>query len=876
MEVRYNPEKTLKKWEHIQSTQFSKWVNTNFAYDLKSEDNLFIQQRFVRDYLQEKSPYRGLLLYHGLGVGKTAASIVASDSFLNRGVCVMLPASLRQNFIYEIQKYGNRMFSTNQNWTFMKKDNVSEKTLALYRLEKAKYLMYTKSGEKNIGLWIPNKNEPSNYETLSSINKKYIDKQLNDMIKSAYNFIHYNGINKKKLIDMTENNTINPFDNKFIIIDEVHNFISRVVNKSKIATTVYNLLMDANNCKILLLSGTPLINYPHELAYLHNIVRGKVNYHSLFYSKKTNVDLTSLTDYFEKSPYVQEFVLQEGIITFITSENGFKFDSKKEYLKKDDTTDNVIDKIISDVEKLGIKFSKKKHAISESKVLLPTESIEFNSSFIDFAETDIVNIDMLSRRLQGLISYYHAYPADLYPLSSPLKIVKVPMSEHQFVKYGIERDKETKFEMKMRMMGKINNQENIFENKGNTYRCFSRSICNFVFPQDIIRPYPSTINDFKKEMDDIDDIIENDDNEDENIKDTFVDYSMLLEKTMNKLKYNAKKYLTLDNIAMYSPKFKHLIENINECPGTCLVYSQFRTVEGLGVLSLALNVNGYDEFKIIKNDKNEWDINDIDVNKQYYALFNSDPEYIQILLNIFNSNFDQLPKTIYKKIKHLSNDKNLHGKVIKILMITQSGSEGISLKNVRQVHILEPYWNNIRVNQVIGRAVRANSHIDLPLNERHVESFLYLSVFNELQDMKHDKNMTSDEYIYDIAIKKANIMNKLLNVMKDTSVDCQLHNKVHENTKCFVLHNNFRNEKYAYVMDMKLDKPDNVLKNAKKKVTYEDIKLTIIKFKDGNRFALDKSTGILYDVEKANNNEMEVVGKIKKVDGILTYKLNKK
>ena len=37
-------------------------------------------------------------------------------------------------------------------------------------------------------------------------------------------------------------------------------------------------------------------------------------------------------------------------------------------------------------------------------------------------------------------------------------------------------------------------------------------------------------------------------------------------------------------------------------------------------------------------------------------------------------------------------------------MITQSGSEGISLKNVRQVHLLEPYWNMIRMDQVIGRA----------------------------------------------------------------------------------------------------------------------------------------------------------------------------
>ena len=65
--------------------------------------DLFPHQKFVRDYLQYQSPSRGLLLFHGLGVGKTCASIAAAELLLNnKDVTVMLPASLETNYINEV------------------------------------------------------------------------------------------------------------------------------------------------------------------------------------------------------------------------------------------------------------------------------------------------------------------------------------------------------------------------------------------------------------------------------------------------------------------------------------------------------------------------------------------------------------------------------------------------------------------------------------------------------------------------------------------------------------------------------------------------------------------------------------------------------
>ena len=81
--------------------------------------------------------------------------------------------------------------------------------------------------------------------------------------------------------------SINPFDNKVIIIDEAHNFVSRIVNKLKmkktsLSTQLYELILSANNCRVVFLTGTPIINYPNEIGVLFNMLRG---YIKTFYLK---------------------------------------------------------------------------------------------------------------------------------------------------------------------------------------------------------------------------------------------------------------------------------------------------------------------------------------------------------------------------------------------------------------------------------------------------------------------------------------------------------------------------------------------------------------------------------------------------------------
>ena len=67
--------------------------------------SLMTHQKIVRDYLSLYTPYRGLLLYHGLGSGKTCSSIAIAEGLkTNKQIIVMTPASLRMNYIEELKK----------------------------------------------------------------------------------------------------------------------------------------------------------------------------------------------------------------------------------------------------------------------------------------------------------------------------------------------------------------------------------------------------------------------------------------------------------------------------------------------------------------------------------------------------------------------------------------------------------------------------------------------------------------------------------------------------------------------------------------------------------------------------------------------------
>ena len=1153
-----------------------------------SKVSLFPQQRIVKDYMQFDSPYRGILLYHGLGSGKSAASIAASEGYINRkNVIIMTPASLSQNYENELMKISTVGLNLKKSWTCLKviKTNVKMmEQLKSYGIDKQ---MVKKEGT----VWVPLYKKDIDdaeividnikYTDMASNYKEDIKKIITHIIRNRYKFINYNGITMKMIKEMGDKS----FDNSFIIVDEVHNFISRIANGSKIAMKIYNNIVSAKDVKMVLLSGTPIINHPYEISFLINLLRGPMKTYKipiidgiadkneiinklstsqlydyvdeLYYDNKnlniillpinyvrkddisssivkkewnrdedtiikeiikainnegnsvgkgvqkkqdkaakktvkpnsknkidvnkpylivtngttgslktkmadeiikylklslTNTKIIiddlviknkeykkrvldiikkvakecnnnkvcisekydnpgdkmyedfgkayydvrkgesgiSCTDSFKNScdklndlnlenalkesrnivfesqglsvpswllsiPYLTEkynvifgysLAPIKNIVEVIKKRAKARIDKylknpnedaprlptvdrkiignniKKimatlkelrkncindvEYLKcgnkkidkllvyentadfklnivydndsNHDIADAEFEGLIYDIVKMDAKGNFDDSSISlstkydtEQNYALPSKKEDFSKFFINDEDAEnikVINEDLFKRRVLGILSYYKTSGSELFPSLLPETIRNMYMTDHQIKKYVDVRIKEIAMDDRKKKFG----------NKGATeissvYRAFSRLVCNFAFPEEIPREFPQDIRTLKKkemamnEEDDANSKESKDSKDAENDKKKFnkdidAEYNKKLTKALNDLKKG--DYLEKKNLReYYSPKFAQMFEDVNTSPGSVLVYSQFRVVEGLGIFKEVLNKHGYVEINVIKNDEYGYILEDPDVfDEKYddkrYVMFNSDREKTNILMNLFNGDFANLPDTIRSSLPNKGEGlEQRYGKIVKVMMITQSGAEGISLKNVRRVLITEYFWNSVRIDQVIGRAVRTCSHMGLPVEDRNVGVYKYIMKFTRDQLITNptlkikDAELSTDEHIYDKANKKEELIKNFLDMLKSSSIDCVIHADVNKplknGYKCYNWPINMNDDKLAFTQNILNDSKITQYKN------YERVKTDRGKVvsKDGVKYVLlnDK----LYDYNSYKN-----------------------
>jgi SNF2 family DNA or RNA helicase len=113
---------------------------------------------------------------------------------------------------------------------------------------------------------------------------------------------------------------------------------------------------------------------------------------------------------------------------------------------------------------------------------------------------------------------------------------------------------------------------------------------------------------------------------------------------------------------------------------------------------------------------------------------------------------------------------------LKTLIVSSSGGEGLDLKGTRQVHILEPHWHEEKINQVIGRAARLNSHEHLPPRHRKVDVYKYYSTFPKKEEpriykwlgIKAPDKRSVDEYLNELSKRKKQLNDQFLNVLKES------------------------------------------------------------------------------------------------------------
>lgn len=867
-----------------------------------NEFSMLTHQKIVRDYINIFTPYRGTLLFHGLGSGKSCSSIAIAEGLKNdKNIIIMTPASLRTNYIEELKKCGDELYKKNQYWEFIEAKS-SELIDALSSTLKLP-ISYVK--EKN-GAWLVDVRKEPNYEKKSSGEKKLIDNQLNEMISYKYRFINYNGLRNSHLQALSENFTINPFDDKVIIIDEAHNFVSRIVNKLKkskkktLSIMLYEYLMSANNCKIILLSGTPIINYPNEIAILFNILRGyiKTFEFKLIIEEKKKINLETIIkilkkenafkilDYIDYRSSTNTLVITLNPFNFISILNSDVYNGVKLENNENMNDEQFVDFVTNLLNKYKIKILKSATSIQNYKCL-PDDEEEFNKLFIE--NKKIVNDGLFKKRILGLVSYYKSAQEGLMPAyrkSTDLIVEKCVMSDFQFGAYEEARIAERNQEKNKSKPGK---GDDLYSDSVSTYRIFSRAFCNFVFPKPYIkRPMPKkdgTIGEAidndnvnedildalnaEQRLENADGLYEADDLKklkDDKMELTDDSYENRIQTALKELNIKKNEYLNIEALKTYSPKFLKLLENlVNDNENSLhLIYSQFRTLEGIGIFKLVLQANGFAEFKLTKNEKDEYIINiaDEDKGKPTFVLYTGTEttEEKEMVRNIYNSNWKFVPNSIVKQLQKISTNNN-YGEIIKIFMITSSGAEGISLKNTRYVHIMEPYWHPVRMEQVIGRARRICSHHELPKNLQNVKVYVYLATFSEEQ-LKSDKSIelrlkdlskidrktpvTSDELLFEISNLKQQINEDILKNVKEAAFDCAIYNKVdnEENLQCFNIQSTDPSE-FLYNPNINDNEKDNTAAKNKKEATFAAVKIKI----QGVQYAYDKSNNKVYDYD---------------------------
>jgi hypothetical protein len=629
--------------------------------NIKTKLELRKYQEFISRYLDYRSPYHDILIYHGMGSGKTATAIHVYNTLYNAtsgwNIFLMIKASLH--------------------------DDPWEKSLK-YWLSKQDY----EHRYSNI-IWIHYDSPYADTEFMTAVNK------TDSSLKNMY------------------------------IIDEAHNFISNVYSnlsskKGKRAISIYDhIIQDKKenaSTRVILLSGTPAINKPFELAIMFNLLRPGV---------------------------------------------------------------------------------------------FPKSEILFNQYYINNSSVPTLNLrtkNIFQRRIIGLVSYYIGGTPDVFATKT-LHYVDAVMSEYQTDIYNYFEEIESKIMKKKKHLS----------SSTESYRTYTRQSSNFVFPMinQIIngenRPRPSKFKIGEKELElllktkNAKKIKETRSSESQayfQMLATFrEEFDMYLQKIYDREKNekininydieNFKKYKSYENylennkersellneMMKCSSKFVNVIFNTIQSPGPVLIYSNYVLIEGLDILKIYLKYFGFGSY----NNKNS---------KDYHRY------------GEFHANISREMRREFLKVETDPDNKN--GKNIKIMMFSPAGSEGISLANIRQVHIIEPYWQEVRIVQMIARAIRICSHKDLPPEDRHVDIYRYRSVkYNikimEVQDGQKVKRerviiedplllKTVDFDIEDLARTKNNLIESFLDSIKEVAIDCELnkaHNMSTSKYRCF-------------------------------------------------------------------------------------------
>jgi hypothetical protein len=223
------------------------------------------------------------------------------------------------------------------------------------------------------------------------------------------------------------------------------------------------------------------------------------------------------------------------------------------------------------------------------------------------------------------------------------------------------------------------------------------------------------------------------------------------DKTGEEYSYKSDKFLAPSKVALYSSKFGLITRILKESDGIVFVFSNL-VESGAQLFAMCLEEHGYESAlgrPLLKNAAEEIKRG----SKGRYVLFTSDTS----------------ESDIRRSLDRLRNKANIDGSDIRVVIASPKVSEGVDFRYVRQIHVLDPWYNMSRVEQVLGRGMRTCSHSLLPFEEQNCTIYLHVCRYPK------GKQETYDEYVYRNFIEeKAQKIAKVKRVVIESAMDCEL------------------------------------------------------------------------------------------------------
>jgi len=655
-------------------------------------------QLFVRNFMSFQTPYNGLLLYHGLGSGKTCSSITIAEEMrdylkqmgLSQRILVVASPNVQENF--KLQLFD---------------ENKLQQIDGLWNIRAC-------TGNKFL--------KEINPMNMKGLTKERVTSQIKRIINSAYLFLGYiefaNYISKisevKSDIELTsakrreliQKKLKKHFNNRLIIIDEVHNIRISDDNKDKrVAVELMKLVENVRNMRLLLLSATPMYNSYKEIIWLVNLLnlndrRSTIDVRDVFDSKGSfKLDR-------EGNEVGKELLIRKstGYISFVRGENPYTFPFR-----------------------------------------LWTDEFSPNNTFKN-PENTVPSFQLNGRQIIQPLEYLSLY------------LVKLGEYQQNVYSYIIEKLKRGEFGMGDKKMPSFENMEAF------GYTLLQRPLesLNITYPID-------------KELD-----VENPVDVKELVGKSGLSRIMNYKETSSPMyrgefEYKTDKWgriFSLNEIGKYSGKIKTICERILNSTGVVLIYSQYID-GGIVPIALALEELGFTRAKPNKSLFKNAPTEQIDAihykTKKELETLDGERRIFNPAKYVMITGDKALSPDNVSELKILTNIDNKNGEKVKVVLISQAGSEGLDFKFIRQVHVLEPWYNMNRIDQIIGRAVRTCSHKDLPFKQRNVEIHLYGSLISNKPTEE-----AADLYVYRLAELKALQIGNVTRVLKEISVDCLL------------------------------------------------------------------------------------------------------